>query len=210
MLRSTLALVLLIAFALVGFVWRTVLQVRRYGDTGWRFVPGRNLSAAVAHGGMVIGLVMAVTAPMAALTAGEPHRPGGWSLLVDGRFGVVVGVVGAVLMGTATVVMVVAQVQMGASWRIGVDERESTELVTTGLFSRVRNPIFAAMLVGTLGLAMLVPNATGLGALVVTTVGIQVQVRRIEEPYLRIVHGAGYEAWGRSVGRFVPGIGHLR
>ena len=39
MLRSTAALLLLLAFAIVGFAWRTVLQVRRYGDAGWRF-PG--------------------------------------------------------------------------------------------------------------------------------------------------------------------------
>ena len=37
MLRPAVALVLLVAFAALGFGWRTVLQVRRHGDSGWRF-----------------------------------------------------------------------------------------------------------------------------------------------------------------------------
>jgi protein-S-isoprenylcysteine O-methyltransferase Ste14 len=35
---------------------------------------------------------------------------------------------------------------MGASWRIGVDPSERTDLVTGGAFALVRNPIFSAML----------------------------------------------------------------
>ena len=41
---------------------------------------------------------------------------------------------------------VLAQLQMGASWRVGIDDRP-TELVTGGLFRVVRNPIFTALLV---------------------------------------------------------------
>ena len=41
---------------------------------------------------------------------------------------------------------VYAQVDMGDSWRIGVDPDETTTLVRTGVFGWVRNPIFTAML----------------------------------------------------------------
>ncbi|MDQ3757610.1 MAG: isoprenylcysteine carboxylmethyltransferase family protein, partial [Actinomycetota bacterium] len=51
-----------------------------------------------------------------------------------------------------------AQIAMGSSWRIGVDPRERTELVTSGPFGLVRNPIFAAMLPTGLGLTLLVPS----------------------------------------------------
>ena len=49
---------------------------------------------------------------------------------------------GWVLMGLSLTLMLVAQAQMGLSWRIGIDEKNRTGLVTNGLFSLSRNPIF--------------------------------------------------------------------
>lgn len=46
----------------------------------------------------------------------------------------------------------VAQAQMGDSWRIGIDSANSTALVTSGLFAISRNPIFLAMRINLLGL----------------------------------------------------------
>ena len=53
-----------------------------------------------------------------------------------------IGIVVAVAGIAATVY---AQVDMGDSWRIGVDPSETTTLVRTGVFGIVRNPIFTAM-----------------------------------------------------------------
>jgi protein-S-isoprenylcysteine O-methyltransferase Ste14 len=36
---------------------------------------------------------------------------------------------------------------------------------------------------------------------------VQLQVRCIEEPYLRAMHGAAYEHYAGAVGRFMPGVG---
>jgi protein-S-isoprenylcysteine O-methyltransferase Ste14 len=47
---------------------------------------------------------------------------------------------------------------MGESWRVGIDTTETTTLVRTGTFSLVRNPIFAAMVVFTLGETLLAPT----------------------------------------------------
>lgn len=41
---------------------------------------------------------------------------------------------------------VYAQLAMGDSWRIGVDEQENTTLVRTGPFKWVRHPIYTAMM----------------------------------------------------------------
>lgn len=38
----------------------------------------------------------------------------------------------------------------------------------------------------------------------------QIQVRRVEEPYLARVHGVAYETYAGRTGRFLPGIGRLR
>jgi protein-S-isoprenylcysteine O-methyltransferase Ste14 len=46
---------------------------------------------------------------------------------------------------------VVAQAQMGESWRIGIDQTRRTNLVQRGVFSVSRNPIFPGMMVTCLG-----------------------------------------------------------
>lgn len=103
-----------------------------------------------------------------------------------------------------------AQYSMGESWRIGVDPEERTELVTAGAFRLVRNPIFTAMLITATGLAMIIPNVISILGLVALFVALEVQVRLVEEPYLRTVQGAEYRAYAQSAGRFAPGIGRIR
>lgn len=104
----------------------------------------------------------------------------------------------------------VAQVSMGRSWRIGVDDSEKTDLVTSGPFAMVRNPIFAAMIPAFLGLALLVPNFVALAGFAALVVAVELQVRCVEEPYLMRVHGDRYIAYASRVGRFAPGVGTIR
>ena len=61
--------------------------------------------------------------------------------------------------------------------------------MTTGPFRWVRNPIYSAMLVYLAGVALLVPNAAGLIAFGVVALGLDLHVRRVEEPYLIATHG---------------------
>lgn len=100
-----------------------------------------------------------------------------------------------------------AQLTMGRSWRIGVDHDEVTALVRTGVFGRVRNPIFSAMLLFGAGLTLLTPNVVALAGFALLSASIYAQVRFVEEPYLTAVHGDEYLAYAAAVGRFVPGVG---
>jgi protein-S-isoprenylcysteine O-methyltransferase Ste14 len=54
---------------------------------------------------------------------------------------------------------------MGASWRIGIDSANATELVSKGLFSVSRNPIFLAIRLALLGFFLVAPNAATLAIL---------------------------------------------
>ena len=103
----------------------------------------------------------------------------------------------------------VAQMAMGSSWRIGVDPKERTELVSGGVFALCRNPIYTFMVIAWVGFALLVPTWVALAAGVLLITGIQIQVRLVEEPHMIRTHGEAYLAWARRVGRFVPGIGRL-
>jgi protein-S-isoprenylcysteine O-methyltransferase Ste14 len=101
-------------------------------------------------------------------------------------------------------------VAMGASWRIGVDPGERTQLVTSGPFALVRNPIFAAMLPTALGLTLLVPSWVAFVGLVGLMLALELQVRVVEEPYLLSVHREEYAVYSARVGRFLPGVGRIR
>lgn len=93
---------------------------------------------------------------------------------------------------------------MGASWRIGVDASERTELVTSGVFAYVRNSTFSAMILAQTGMLLMVPSWVSAAALLALVV---LQVRAVEEPYLHAVHGESYARYAARAGRFVPRVG---
>lgn len=194
------ALILYIVWFVLAFGVRTWISWRRTGDAGWRGVSGRPFSlewfAGVLFG---VALAIGVAGPVAGLL--------GMPSLVDSPAvewtGVVIAVVGVLL-------TLAAQMSMGDSWRIGVDESERTELVTAGAFRLARNPIFTAMVVTAVGLALMVPNVLAAVGVVALLVALELQVRGVEEPYLRTAHGASYLTYAGQVGRFLPWCGRLR
>ncbi len=97
---------------------------------------------------------------------------------------------------------VLAQIQMGNSWRIGIDEERKTALVRSGVFGVSRNPIFLGMMVTILGVFLMIPNALTLLFLVLGVVLIQIQVR-LEEEFLLKTHGADYEDFRKHVRRWL-------
>lgn len=98
--------------------------------------------------------------------------------------------------------VVLAQVQMGASWRVGIDTEHKTDLVAAGLFRLSRNPIFLGMLVQLLGLFLLHSDAVTLLVLVAAYLLISVQIR-LEEAHLMQQHGEAYHAYAARVRRWL-------
>ena len=109
---------------------------------------------------------------------------------------------GIVLLLTSLAWTVVAQAQMGESWRIGIDEEHRTPLVRKGVFGGSRNPIFLGMVLTVLGLFLVIPNAVTLLVLGLGVVLIQIQVR-LEEEFLSKTHGRAYEEYRRDVRRWL-------
>jgi protein-S-isoprenylcysteine O-methyltransferase Ste14 len=199
---AKLAVVLLIAFVVLTLFVRVGIQLARTGTTGLiGFRRGAGpvdfLSGVLFVGGMAIAVVSLDLVledslePIETLDVTPLH---------------VVGIVLAVAGGLA---VFGAQLGMGASWRIGVSDDQGTDLVTGGWFSWCRNPIYTAMIVGWTGFALLVPTWLSIAAVPVIALGLELQVRAVEEPYLLRTHGDAYRAYASRVGRFVPGIGRL-
>lgn len=198
---AVLALVLFGIYFGVAFVLRTLLQRRRTGDSGFRGLSGRPGSARWWAGVLfAVALITGLAGPISALVGLDPvaalDRP---AVAIPATIAAAIGIVATVI----------TQFAMGTSWRIGVDPNETTGLVTAGPFALVRNPIFTAMAVTGLGLAFMVPNLIALAGAVGLLVALQLQVRVVEEPYLRATHGTAYTEYAAGTGRFVPGIGRL-
>jgi len=194
------ALLLYLVWAFLAFGWRTIEQRRRTGDSGLRLHARRNTSQWWAKIGFAVAMLVGIAAPVVAV-AGLDDLP-----LLDATWlhitGIVLAVVGIVL-------TVGAQYSMGASWRIGVDPQERTELVMGGAFRYARNPIFTAMLITAIGLTMTIPNVISIIGLVALIAALEIQVRLVEEPYLVATHGDAYRAYASRVGRFAPRLGCL-
>ncbi|MEV3900721.1 isoprenylcysteine carboxylmethyltransferase family protein [Mycobacterium sp. NPDC050551] len=196
------ALALYAVFIVTGFGWRSYRQWRRTGSTGMRGFHGRPGSAEwLAGAGFVVAVVVGAVAPILQLAGvvtpiGALNQPA-------------TGVAGAILAVLGIAATLWAQESMGDSWRIGVDAGEVTQLVDSGVFGWVRNPIFTAMLVFGLGVALMTPNVLALLGFALLVVSIELQVRVVEEPHLLRTHGARYRDYGRRVGRFIPGAGRF-
>jgi protein-S-isoprenylcysteine O-methyltransferase Ste14 len=112
----------------------------------------------------------------------------------------------ALLMGGATALFVSATRAMGANWSIAARMRADHQLVTSGIFARLRHPIYTGM---ALFLAAL---AVGLGHYANLIVGIPLFAAgsflriREEERLLRATFGAAYDSYAASVRRFIPGM----
>ncbi len=95
-----------------------------------------------------------------------------------------------------------AQLNMQDSWRIGIDYNEKTTLITGGLFSISRNPIFLGILISYVGFFLLMPNALsfGLGLLSYGSISIQI---RLEEEFLLAKQGEIYAKYKDAVNRWI-------
>ncbi len=196
-----LALVILVAWLVLVVGARGYLHGRRTGAVPMPPRASRGSPQMWARLASGLGLLLAFAAPIADLLGMDPIQA------LDHQ---IVHVAGLVLAIAGIAGTLVSQAAMGDAWRPDVTPGDRTELVTDGPFRVVRNPILACTLATALGLALLVPNLLALAMLVGFVVGIQIQVRLVEEPHLIATHGDAYRSYASRTGRFLPLIGRMR
>jgi len=176
---------------------RTVIQQHRTGDAGWRAPPTR--AAWAGDGLFTLGVGSGIAVPVLALVdAVEP---------IDALNRLPIQVTGAVLLIAGGGIALVAQAQMGAAWRAGIDVSGRYELVREGLFRVVRNPFYLGMIMAAAGVALMVPNVVAVAGWVAVVVGCEIDVRLVEEPHLEAAKGCGYREYAAVTGRFLPRVG---
>lgn len=186
--------------------WRPWLQRRRYGASGVLLFRSGNAAQKLRDGlgllffALLLGQAIVAAAWPEALPLSQADR--------RSTAGVRHGA-GAVLLFGGLVLLVAAQLNLGASWRVGIEEAARPGLVTHGLYRFCRNPIFLAMLVIIAGYTLLLPTLLSLGILLGACLAIRQQALA-EEAYLERAYGDDFRRYARRVGRFLPGIGKLR
>lgn len=188
----------LAAYFLAAFFWRSLVVWQR---TGVNPVVFKGSDNAHDFAGQVFKLLFAaVVAAVVVYSTSERLyeylTPITWLELPWLR------TAGVILLLLSLAWIVLAQAQMGESWRIGIDEEHRTPLVRRGVFGLSRNPIFLGMMVTLAGLFLVIPNAVTLLTLVLGVVLIQIQVR-LEEDFLSRTHGDAYDDYRRAVRRWL-------
>jgi protein-S-isoprenylcysteine O-methyltransferase Ste14 len=114
---------------------------------------------------------------------------------------------GAAVLAAGAVFALVAQTQMGRSWRAGIDLSNDDALITRGLFGIVRHPFYAGSIAASAGVFLMVPNLVTLAGWAAVLVGCEIDVRLVEEPHLHATRGDAYSDYAERVPRFVPHVG---
>jgi protein-S-isoprenylcysteine O-methyltransferase Ste14 len=197
------ALALWIVFGVFALGGRILLQLWRTGSTGLAGVSGA-LGSVEWLGGVLFISALAAGVLGAWLELADAVEP------VGALDATAFHLAGLLLYAIGLAACVGAQLAMGASWRIGVDEAERTDLVTDGPFAVVRNPIYAGVIPLVAGLALLAPNPVTIAAFAALVAALEIQVRLVEERHLLRAHGQAYRDYASRVGRFVPGVGLIR
>ncbi len=194
-----------LATLVIAFVWRPWLQRRCYGSHGILLFRAGDLAQQVRDAFAVALFVLLLAQSLVAALAPESLP----LAQADRRAPAVVRhAFGALLMVGGLVLLVAAQLRLGASWRIGIDESAKPGLVTSGVYVLSRNPIFLALLVIVGGYLLLIPTFLSAALLAGGYIGTRLQIAA-EEAYLVRTYGDEYRIYARRVGRLVPGIGRL-
>jgi len=93
--------------------------------------------------------------------------------------------------------------RMGENWRIGVVPHQRSDLVTGGLYARIRHPIYAFNALLMLCAAVIVPTIPMMTVAVLHVILLILKARN-EERFLLEEHGERYAEYCRRTGRFFP------
>ena len=196
--ENILLLAYFLTYFLMGFVVRSFLVYRR---TGINPLVLPRTQDAYGYVGTAFKVLIGFCAIVVVVLAVCPESPTWVGTIAHLQLASVKWLGWVCLLGSLFW-MLVAQAQMGASWRVGIDSANRTDLVNHGLFGLSRNPIFLAMRVNLLGFFLVAPNAATLAILTTGEVLIQVQVR-LEEKHLFNLHTTAYDLYCSKVPRWL-------
>jgi protein-S-isoprenylcysteine O-methyltransferase Ste14 len=191
---TLLALITFATLLVASFGFRTLVHLHRTGTSGW-LMP-TTLAGRIGDTLFVLGALGTCLAPALVLADVLDSMTAMEFLIADAA--------GVALLFVGSSVALAAQAQMGTAWRAGIDLAHDYQLVTHGVFRVVRNPFYSGICTASLGVWLIVPTIIGIVATLLLMIGCTIDVRLVEEPHLRSIHGTQYDAYAAATPRFLP------
>jgi protein-S-isoprenylcysteine O-methyltransferase Ste14 len=153
--------------------------------------PLENRLLTLAWFGFLPPLIWAVT-PVPVL-ADYPLRPGPF-------------IIGVLCLAVGLWCLYRSHADLGRNWSITLELREKHQLVTHGIYRRIRHPMYTALMLYGLGLALVLPNWLS-GPSYLLTFGLLFVLRVGREERMMLEEfGKDYEAYMARTKRLIPGI----
>jgi protein-S-isoprenylcysteine O-methyltransferase Ste14 len=202
MTSSHLPLAGIVALVVIGLVVRPLIHLSRYGTSGILLFRGG--AAHKIRDAMVVVL-------LTGFIAQGIRGPGAGSithlLLPEDSLALrALEGIGAALLLIGTLLFAAAQLNLGASWRIGIDPCARPGIVSSGLYRFSRHPIYLGFLTVFTGYGLMLPTPLSILLLACGYVLFRAQADA-EEAHLLRTYGEPYRAYAGRVGRFFPGLG---
>lgn len=112
-----------------------------------------------------------------------------------------IAMIGIVLMPIGALIMIISQLQLGASYRLNIPQGE-TRLVTNGIYALSRNPLYMGLYLMFLAVWLMIPNWIYIFCLVFFVINYHFKITVLEEPYLQATFAEDYSAYCRKVNRY--------
>ncbi|MCK0069035.1 methyltransferase family protein [Kordiimonas laminariae] len=113
-------------------------------------------------------------------------------------------VFGVALMALGIGIAILSQIDMGKSWRIGIPENkeDSQNLITGGLYSYSRNPIYVGIMIFVIGATLAVSGPITIFSMLATAILIG-KIIEDEEAFMRQSFGEEYDCYCKRVRRWL-------
>lgn len=183
---SSVPLLLFVAVLIATLVRGRAVR-KASGRSAWAFTAARGLQRIAGAAFALSGFTLGAAAIVVAL-AGDRSIP---ALAAGSAFAAL-----------GALIVVVAQVQMGAAWRVGVRDGDAPLFITAGLFRFSRNPIFVGMILMAAGIAVAAGSWWAIAAAAIFAIACDVQTR-VEEVHLSRAFGAAYDDFRHTTPRWL-------
>lgn len=168
-----------------GSVLRGEAIRRKSGDRAWAFASAKGKQR-------LAGLAFSASITLLAIAAGVVAEHGRGALPA----------IAAILSSGGAAIVIVAQIQMGRAWGVGVRHGDAPLFIRHGLFRFSRNPIFVVMILLGFGVALNASLWWVWLAWLAFVAACHVQVQ-IEEAHLHASFGDAYRAFADSAPRWI-------
>jgi len=111
-------------------------------------------------------------------------------------------IAGLVIIVIGFVIFIMAIINFGESWRVGIDENSPGDLITNGIFSFSRNPIFFYIDLYYIGTFLINGSYIFLVFAICVIIGLHVHILN-EEKSLEKIYGQIYLDYKNKTGRYI-------